>query len=488
MLVSTCGNTGYRVGNPRPPIVYGNPNSDIAREVTRARDSIRAPSGVAPQLLLVILPSTNIQVYQTVKNCAYTTLGIHTQCMQAKHVQRPNMQYCANLCLKINAKLGGSNQALPSAHLEQLLRRKPTLFLGCDVTHPAPGEQHKPSIASVVGSVDFVGLRYVATLIQLPSRQEMVDKLQEAIVRHLKLFFKGTKTKPQRIVFYRDGVSETQFAQVRDREIIEIQRACGSIENGYRPDITFLAVLRRHNTRFFPKDREGDRVGNCVPGTVVDRSVTVPGIASFYLFSHTAFQRTSRPTYYSVLHDDSNFSPDAIQQITYHLCCTYAVSTRSVSPVPPVCYARRVANRAQYQVVDMDFGSDSQEAKIISINPILDSDQDPYGTIAKYYARSPSCLLDPHTAVGVRVAETLRADIEILGESTVHTICLSTAHPAKFSEAVLKAVNENGHHLDFSSILPPPFVGLLDMPKRCLTCDNSADAVTQLICVEFPSV
>ncbi|KAJ2006565.1 threonine synthase [Coemansia thaxteri] len=109
------------------------------------------------------------------------------------------------------------------------------------------------------------------------------------------------------------------------------------------------------------------------------------------------------------------------------------------------------------------------------------SDQDTYGTIAKYYAKSPSYLLDPHTAVGVRVAETLRADIERLDEGTVHTICLSTAHPAKFSEAVLKAVNENGHHLDFSSILPPPFVGLLDMPKRCLTCDNSADAVAQLI-------
>ncbi|KAJ2464773.1 hypothetical protein GGI02_004894 [Coemansia sp. RSA 2322] len=292
--------------------------------------------------------------------------------MQAKHAQRPNTQYCANLCLKINAQLGGSNQALEDGAFKELLQSKPTMFMGCDVSHPVPGEQHRLSLASVVGSVDFMATRHAATLIQLPSREELVGKLQEAVVRHLKLFYMGTQIKPQRIVFYRDGVSETQFAQVRDREIIEIQRACGSIENGYRPDITFLAVLRRHNTRFFPKDREGDRVGNCVPGTVVDRSVTVPGIASFYLFSHTAFQRTSRPTYYSVLHDDSNFSPDAIQQITYHLCCTYAVSTRSVSPVPPVCYARRVANRAQYHVVDMDFGSDGQEAKIISINPILD--------------------------------------------------------------------------------------------------------------------
>ncbi|KAJ2872895.1 hypothetical protein GGH93_003647, partial [Coemansia aciculifera] len=355
-LVDACKNTGYAIKDPQPPIVYGNPHADIAREMMRACKSIRLKPNTAPQLLLVILPSTNTQVYQTVKNCAYTTLGVHTQCMQSKHALRPNLQYCANLCLKINAKLGGVNQGLPNAHMETMLRKKPTLFLGCDVTHPAPGEQHKPSIASVVGSTDFLGLRYAATLIQLPSRQEMVDKMQEVVVRHLKLFYKGTRTKPARIVFYRDGVSETQFNQVRDRELIEIQRACASVENGYKPEITFLAVLKRHNTRFFPMGRDGDKSGNCVPGTIVDRSVTMPGITDFYLFAHAAIQGTSRPTHYYVLHDDANFSADAIQQLTYHLCYTYAICTRSVSLVPPVYYAHRVADRARCHLVDMGVG------------------------------------------------------------------------------------------------------------------------------------
>ncbi|KAJ2469485.1 hypothetical protein EV174_006218, partial [Coemansia sp. RSA 2320] len=318
-LVATCRTTGYTIGNPRPSIVFGNPSADIASQMEDVCRSIQLPHNTPPQLLLVILPSTNAQVYQTVKNCAYTRLGVHTQCMQAKHAQRPNMQYCANLCLKLNTKLGGRNQALDDGAFKALLQGKPTMFMGCDVTHPAPGEQHKPSIASVVGSVDFMATCYAATLIQLPSREELVGKLQEAVVRHLKLFFKGTQTKPQRIVFYRDGVSETQFAQVRDREIIEIQRACSSLENGYKPEITFLAVLKRHNTRFFPMGRDGDRTGNCVPGTVIDRSVTIPGMSDFYLFAHAAIQGTSRPTHYCVLHDDSKFAVDAIQQITYQL-------------------------------------------------------------------------------------------------------------------------------------------------------------------------
>ncbi|KAJ1936566.1 threonine synthase, partial [Linderina macrospora] len=107
------------------------------------------------------------------------------------------------------------------------------------------------------------------------------------------------------------------------------------------------------------------------------------------------------------------------------------------------------------------------------------SDADTYTTIAKYYAKSPSYLLDPHTAVGVHVAETLAKDIEQIGSPDV--ICLSTAHPAKFSEAVLKAVHDDGKSLDFASILPPPFVGLLDQPRRCERCENSVDAVARLI-------
>ncbi|KAJ2553904.1 hypothetical protein EV175_002772 [Coemansia sp. RSA 1933] len=353
MLVDTCNRTGYRIARAQPPIMYGNPSSDIGREMEKACNSIRMGPGEVPQMLLVILPTTNAQVYQTVKNCAYTTLGIQTQCMQAKHLQRPNPQYCANLCLKINAKMGGTNQSLQVADLQKMLRGKPTLVMGCDVTHPGPGERSKPSIASVVGSIDLMGLRYSATLIQLPSRQELVKLLMEAVIRHLKLFFANTKTKPAHIVFYRDGISETQFAQTRDREITEILRACSAIEAGYKPQVTFIAVLKRHNTRFYPMGRDGDRTGNCIPGTVVDRSVTLAPLTDFYLFSHAAIQGTSRPTHYVVLHNDVGFTANELQLLTYSLCYTYAICTRSVSLVPPVYYAHRVADRARCHLVEM---------------------------------------------------------------------------------------------------------------------------------------
>ncbi len=47
-------------------------------------------------------------------------------------------------------------------------------------------------------------------------------------------------------------------------------------------------------------------------------------------------------------------------------------------------------------------------------------------------------ILDPHTAVGVAVGESLR--------NTDPLICLSTAHPAKFVDAIVDAVGEVPHH------------------------------------------
>ncbi|ORZ39542.1 tryptophan synthase beta subunit-like PLP-dependent enzyme [Catenaria anguillulae PL171] len=56
-------------------------------------------------------------------------------------------------------------------------------------------------------------------------------------------------------------------------------------------------------------------------------------------------------------------------------------------------------------------------------------------TIADYYARS-KYVLDPHTAVGVRSADEYRAHHVVAGPM----VCLATAHPGKFLDAVCTAL------------------------------------------------
>lgn len=55
-------------------------------------------------------------------------------------------------------------------------------------------------------------------------------------------------------------------------------------------------------------------------------------------------------------------------------------------------------------------------------------------TIKKYWSEE-NYLLDPHTAVGVDVAESLKLDSKV--------VCLSTAHPAKFPDAIQNATGED---------------------------------------------
>ncbi|MGH0167140.1 UNVERIFIED_CONTAM: hypothetical protein FKN15_078021 [Acipenser sinensis] len=75
-------------------------------------------------------------------------------------------------------------------------------------------------------------------------------------------------------------------------------------------------------------------------------------------------QGTSRPSHYHVLWDDNCFTADELQLLTYQLCHTYVRCTRSVSIPAPAYYARLVAFRARYHLVDKDH--DSGEGSHIS--------------------------------------------------------------------------------------------------------------------------
>jgi eukaryotic translation initiation factor 2C len=69
--------------------------------------------------------------------------------------------------------------------------------------------------------------------------------------KKLQDFYQATGVKPKRILFYRDGVGEGMFKQVRSYEIAKIQEACLEMDAGgdYKPLITFVVVQKRNQTR-----------------------------------------------------------------------------------------------------------------------------------------------------------------------------------------------------------------------------------------------
>eukprot|EP00088_Acartia_fossae_P052093 TRINITY_DN58687_c0_g1_i1.p1 TRINITY_DN58687_c0_g1~~TRINITY_DN58687_c0_g1_i1.p1 ORF type:complete len:230 (-),score=-4.30 TRINITY_DN58687_c0_g1_i1:64-702(-) len=160
----------------------------------------------------------------------------------------------------------------------------------------------------------------------------------------------ATNFKPQRILFYRDGVSDGQFAEVRERELESIKKACRTLEPNYNPPVTFLVVKKKHHTRFFGSRGDVDKNGNLMPGLVVDQQVTHPRDFDFFLQAHAGLIGTCRPAHYYVLHDENKFTADSLQTLTYNLCYTYCRCTRSVSVVPAAYYAHILAGRAKFHV------------------------------------------------------------------------------------------------------------------------------------------
>jgi len=86
------------------------------------------------------------------------------------------------------------------------------------------------------------------------------------------------------------------------------------------------------------------------------------------------------------------------------------------------------------------------------------SDEETLAQIRATFERQ-GYILDPHTATGVHAAQ---------GRGEV--ICLATAHPAKFAEAVTQAIGQ-------AAPPPPSLQGLLDKETRCAHLEASEAAV-----------
>nr|Q10F39.2 RecName: Full=Protein argonaute 11; Short=OsAGO11 [Oryza sativa Japonica Group] len=376
-LVRVCNSIGMQItGEPCVRIRQERQDHlDAAvRDIHRQSAEFLSQQGVIGQqleLLVIVLPDANATVfYGRIKRLCETELGVITQCCLARNVQN----------------VGGRNTVLEDALHRRipLLTDMPTMIFGADVTHPPAGEDSSPSIAAVVASMDWPEVsKYKCSVSSQSHREEIIADLFTEVkdsqnrlvyggmIRELIESFRKANGsyKPGRIIFYRDGVSEGQFSQVLLSEMDAIRKACASIEEGYLPPVTFVVVQKRHHTRLFPEDHHArdqmDRSRNILPGTVVDTKICHPSEFDFYLCSHSGIQGTSHPTHYYVLFDENNFSADALQTLTYHLCYTYARCTRSVSIVPPVYYAHLAASRARHYLEEgslPDHGSSSASA------------------------------------------------------------------------------------------------------------------------------
>ncbi|KAL6502204.1 Protein argonaute-2 [Orobanche hederae] len=296
--------------------------------------------------IIICVMSEKHPGYKYLKWVSETRIGIVTQCCLSVHANRGDEQFLGNLCLKINAKLGGSNveliQTLP--HFDE---EDHVMFIGADVNHPVSKKSTTPSIAAVVSTVNWPAVnRYAARVCPQDHRTENILEFGSMCRDLVNTYFQLNKVRPKKIVVFRDGVSEGQFDMVLNEELSDLKNAICS--DTYQPTITLVVAQKRHQTRLFLENvRDGGPTGNVPPGTVVDTKIVHPFEFDFYLCSHYGRIGTSKAVRYCVLWDENSFTSDQLQKLVYNLCFTFARSTRPVSLVPPVYYADLVAYRGR---------------------------------------------------------------------------------------------------------------------------------------------
>ncbi|EJD46393.1 Piwi-domain-containing protein [Auricularia subglabra TFB-10046 SS5] len=337
-------------------------------------DITRKFGNTKPSLIIAVMPNPSDAERIAIKRIGDVEQGFATQVVRADRIVGnglPKDDYMNNLACnssyRINLKLGGINWVLgmPSVpgYITETESLPATMIIGADVSHPAPNNLTSPSICGVVATIHKTLVKYSGvSCVQMGGRRvEVIHGLKDMLKPMFKQFRGKLNDWPRQILYYRDGVGETQLAEVTRVEKQAILAALREAQMELNepgapfPKLTFIVVSKRHHQRFFPDS--GDRNGNCFPGSVFDEGIASPTLFDFYLQSQAAIQGTARPAHYVVTHNENPvLNADSLQKFTFDLCHTYERATRSVSIPPPVYYADLLCRRGKFMFPpDLDF-------------------------------------------------------------------------------------------------------------------------------------
>lgn len=242
---------GGQVLNTEPVIVSGIANDAEAINATFQQAGNQARW--RPQMIMVILTNKSAEVYNRVKKSCDCRFGVMSQCVQASNVVKNQPQYCSNVLMKFNCKLGGTTSIIKAVSCLSLtssirrytdridMQRKPyftesTMIIGADVSHAAPGMVDQASMAAMTVSLDKTCSRYGAAVQSNGIRVEMItstnvnDMLYPLVDWWIKNV--GGGHPPKHLYYFRDGVSEGQYGPLLRQEVADIKKVMDKFGQG----------------------------------------------------------------------------------------------------------------------------------------------------------------------------------------------------------------------------------------------------------------
>uniref|UniRef100_A0A8B9KTW9 Piwi-like protein 2 n=1 Tax=Astyanax mexicanus TaxID=7994 RepID=A0A8B9KTW9_ASTMX len=256
------------------------------------------------QLVVCIITGNRDDLYSAIKKLCCVQSPCPSQAINVRTISQPQKlrSIAQKILLQMNCKLGGElwTVSVPLKHL---------MVIGVDVHHDVSKKKR-----SVMG--------FVASL----NRFFYLNPMNHSF--------------PEKIVIYRDGVSDGQLKTVEQYEIPQILKCFETFPN-YEPKLTFIVVQKRISTTLYSYG--GERFGTPPPGTVLDHTVTNKDWVDFFLMAHSIRQGCGLPTHYISVYNTANLTPDHLQRLTFKMCHLYWNWPGTIRVPAPCKYAHKLA-------------------------------------------------------------------------------------------------------------------------------------------------
>jgi len=283
--------------------------------------------------------------YERIKTLTTTTIPIPTQVVMLPVNAKRMNAVLDKVALQIQAKAGAQLWAVrPSQVFGKYL-----MVVGIDVFHDTI--QKRKSVLGFCATIHPNLSKYYSTTSLQQSGQEIATSIGNLFLEALQTFKARAKRFPETVIFFRDGVAESQIPAVKDFEVQSILRTCEDLGESYRPLILYTVVVKKTAAKFFtpPTSKGGTQrgkmeVSNPPPGTVVVSRV-VPEQGDFYLISHSANQGMSSPTLYRTVFSSrkADFPLEELARLAYKMCHLYYNWSGAIKVPAPCMMAHKLA-------------------------------------------------------------------------------------------------------------------------------------------------
>lgn len=228
---------GISVSRPKVEVLQNDRNEAYVQ-------ALRQRITPETQIVVIICPTSRDDRYAAIKKVCCSEIPVPSQVINARTLSNDakNRSIVQKIALQMNCKLGGTlwSVKIPFENV---------MICGIDTYHDAGNKGN--SVSAFVASQNRQYTRWYSRAVVQTKKEEFIHGLCVSLKYALDAYKKVNGSLPDRIIIFRDGVSDGQLKICSEYEIPQMVEACKLGDANYSPKITFIVVQKRINTRLF---------------------------------------------------------------------------------------------------------------------------------------------------------------------------------------------------------------------------------------------